>query len=398
MTRTCQISDFIMTQIPVDKFNLAVGQPSQDLIPIQKLHEAIQSTLTSISDPLIYQYASVEGAMSMRRDLARFLIDSGRYPKSLHPCDLLMTYGNSYGLSVAIKALTRPGDNVLVEDPTYFLCAKLFSECHVKIHGCSVSSGLDMTEFESLARTLKPSLVYVNPVHHNPTGTCMQVSSRARLIQLSQELNFYILSDEPYVLLSFNETVEESETSLATTAERIMPPSYKQLVCLGSFSKIMAPGLRCGWMSGHEDVLKVIAESGALVSGGGPPPVLVEAIRNMITSGQLEQHIDFLCRQLELRKNSLVDSLKAQFNDDVLFHTPSGGYFVYVYFPSLNTAQFQECISDRLSFLPGVLCSAVNTTSSDSLESSARLAFSFYSPSELQEAVAVMRTCFKMFS
>ena len=383
-----------MTPIPGDQFNLAVGQPGKDLIPTEKLNCALKFAVESCIDPLIYQYPSVGGPVSMRTDLVKLLVSTGRYPTSLSPEELRITYGNSHGLSIAIQALTKPGENVIVEDPTYFLSSKFFSECHVNVHPCPAHSGLDIDVFESMARELKPSLVYVNPIHHNPTGTCLSQSSREKLIQLSAELGFVILSDEPYVLLSFSDTIIETETSLATTAERIMPPSYDRLVCFGSFSKIIAPGLRCGWMSGKEPLLRTICASGALVSGGSPPPILVEAIRHLIVSGSLQQHIQFVRDTLKARKDQLVRSLQETFRDNVVFHPPTGGYFVYVHFAHVtNTSLLNDTHQHRLKFLPGEHCSTSPQSADAYMKSCARLAFSFYTPEELHEAIIILAQC-----
>ena len=381
-----------MTPIPGDVFNLAVGQPSRDLIPVHELHETMTESLQFVDDPLLFQYPSVEGALSMRRDLSHFLFTSGRYPSNLSPGNLRITYGNSHAIPLAIQALTQPGDNVIVENPTYFLSSKFFSECHVTVHGCTAHAGLDMDEFVSIARKVKPKLVYVNPIHHNPSGTCLSTLARERLLHLSVELGFYILSDEPYVLLSFNQTVNESETSLATTAQRVLPNSYDRLICFGSFSKIIAPGLRCGWINSSNQLLNLISQSGSLVSGGSPAPILVESIRRFITSGRLITHLDFLCEQLQARRDALILSLTTHLGDEVSFHHPTGGYFVYVTFERLgSTINLQEYIAkhshNSLKFLPAQLCCASAKRDGPYISNAIRLSFSFYNPKELDEAI-----------
>jgi len=400
--QSSQISEFIMTQVSDDSYNLAVGQPGLDLIPANALNAIIQSIVSTSINPLLYQYPSVEGPVSFRRDLASFLKGTCRYSSTLTPENIRITYGNSHAISLAVQALTTPGDNVIVEEPTYYLSGSILNQSHVKIHGCPATSGLDMVQFEFMARTLKPSLVYVNPIHHNPTGSCLSTSAREVLLRLSQEVPFYILSDEPYVLLSFRDEVDEPDTSLSTTASRIMPPSYDRLICLGSFSKIMAPGLRCGWMSSAQSTLDKIYRNGALVSGGSPSPILVESIRKYIVSGCLEKHIGLIRHELQARADKLVRTLREQFDGDIHFHIPTGGYFVYVTFNRIkDTVLFRDHIDRaekvKVRFLPASRCSAVPGPPNSSRADSVRLAFSFYTVDELSEAIILLKECYDSY-
>lgn len=124
--------------------------------------------------------------------------------------------------------------------------------------------GLDVDALETLVAQHRPKLVYTIPVHQNPAGVTLPQERREKLVRLAQEHGFTILADEVYQLLTFEGTPPPSFAAWADTG---------QVVSLGSFSKILAPGTRLGWINAREDVLERLAQNGALVSGGGYSPL-----------------------------------------------------------------------------------------------------------------------------
>lgn len=404
MTRgmeTHQISPFIMVNVPKGVCSFVVGQPSDALIPHRLLDTAFARTISNHGDPFIYQYPTFQGPLTFRQDLAEYLSRTGRYPL-LTLENLCITFGNSSALSFAISSLTRSGDTVIVEDPTYFLIGNIVRDAGLQVQRCRVdeNDGLDMDDFEALVKSTKPSLVYVNPVHHNPTGSCLSVAKRERLIRLSIEQGFLIFSDEPYVLLSFRPDVIEEETSLATTASRIGGPAYQRLVCFGSFSKILSPGLRCGWISGHPAIVSRIAAHGSLVSGGGPASLISETIRQIITTGELEEHISFLRVELRERASAMCESLRDHFGPAASFLIPSGGYFVFLKLVACNDSDsfqaFLEATGVRVKILPSSVCSA--NPEGSTKRTCVRLAFSFYTPDEIKQGIATLAAAYTSFS
>jgi 2-aminoadipate transaminase len=255
-----------------------------------------------------------------------------------------------------------------------------------------------MDALEELVREKQPAAVYVNPVHQNPTGSCLSVANRERLLRLSARHGFLVLSDEPYVMLTFSDDIAEPETSLGTTAARILGPDFKNLICFGSFSKILAPGLRCGWVSGHPDILTRIASHGALVSGGGPPSLVSETVRTLVVSGELEAHIRSVRLKLEARRDALCDALATEFEGLGSFTCPTGGYFLFLKLNDCpDTIVFEQYLGDinaNVSILPGARCSVTPTNSKNS---SMRLAFSFYSPDEIRDGVKILSSAYRNF-
>jgi 2-aminoadipate transaminase len=401
---TTQTGPYVMFPVDDSAFNLTVGQPSEALIPRSLLDDSISRTISDNKDPYIYQYPTVQGPVPFRRDLAEYLSLSPLYPNVVSEHHLCATFGNSHGISLAIQSFTSPGDSVIVEDPTYFLCGQFIRDSHLNIHLCQIrdSDGMDTEEFESLVRTHSPSLVYINPVHQNPTGTCLSVPRREHLLRLAKEFNFMIVSDEPYVLLNFGDDADETQCSMAVTACRIFPtePISPNLVCLGSFSKILTPGLRCGWIHGSESVISKIIKNGCLSSGGGPASLIVESIRQIMARGDLETHVKFLRAELKNRCDTVCAAIARFFpNREIAFTRPSGGYFLYLQFslPGFDAQEFQEFMFAQkipIKIMPSTLCTA---STSQHNSNCMRIAFSFYTPDELGGAIRVLWDGYDLF-
>lgn len=397
-----------MSQVPESVFDLVVGQPGTDLMPRSMLETYIQKTICENEDPFIFQYTTTQGSVPFRKVLTDFLLATDMYGTHITPHNILITYGNSHGLSLAISTLTRAGDSVIVEEPTYFLSGQLLRDNHLIIHSCSIrdTDGMDMDEFEALVIRHSPKIVYINPIYQNPTGTCLCVSRRERLLTLAEIHNFMILCDEPYTLLNFvsPERIEEKHRSLAATAERMYGPGGStHLICFGSFSKILTPGLRCGWLQASEQIVRIFSGNGALNSGGGPPSIITETVRRLILDGSLTNHITFLRIRLYARRNSVCGAIRSQFENLVNMHVPDGGYFVYLQFAdsSFKSASLLEFLcreNSPVKFLPGSKCIAnPDMVSAISTEPCLRIAFSFYTEAELEQSIGLLRRGYDLF-
>ncbi|KAF4741965.1 hypothetical protein FOZ63_000827, partial [Perkinsus olseni] len=242
------------------------------------------------------------------------------------------------------------------------------------------------------------------PVHHNPRGTVMSISRQKALMDLAVKYDFLVISDEPYGLLYYdnprdNDTGPSSEgiRSLMQVAGEKEEWMRHCVVC-GSFSKILAPGLRLGWFHTHPDNIAKIMPSGVLLSGGGPPPVLVEAVTTLMKDGHLREHLDELRRIYASRLGAMVTSLKEEMSDFATFHEPSGGYFLWLKFKKLpagkDTTQFLEFCRDKgVGFLPGIRTSVDSSSGGDCI----RLSFAFYTESEIQSGIRKLAEAWRQF-
>jgi hypothetical protein len=247
--------------------------------------------------------------------------------------ELLLVAGASHGLDVACAALTKPGDVVVVETPTYFLAADVFADRGLRVVGvagatCETSTDDSSFDVDALERRLenglRPRLVYVVPTHSNPRSGTMSLEKRKRLLRLARRHDFYVVADEVYHLLSwgkgedappprFREVEREMrleegrEEATGTTSDEMDDPYFSspaedenknanaqidedsvdsRVVSLGSFSKILAPGMRLGWIEAGHGLIRTLADRGYLSSGGSVSPLAASVATAVINAGR----------------------------------------------------------------------------------------------------------------
>lgn len=231
------------------------------------------------------------------------------------------------------------------------------------VHACNLHQPLMLC-----CPACRPKLCYTIPIHNNPTGATIPVEERMKLLQLAHQFNFVLVCDEVYQLLSFPESpappppmraVERSmfEQGLlpcsgsgstgseppaqqpATPApagaiEPVSTPYPSKVVSLGSFSKIMAPGLRLGWVDAAEPLLQRLRQDGVLGSGGSIAPLASGIAHSCLELGLLQQHMHGTVRPT-LQRNcaALCDALRQHLPEGCSFRRPQGGYFVWLQLP-----------------------------------------------------------------
>ena len=355
--------------------NLGLGHPSDDLLPSDLLRRAAEARLAGHA-PSLLQYGFDQGSTSFREALGRFLTDAYHVPVS--PDDLLVTNGASQALDLVCTVLTKPGDTVFVEEPSYFLALGIFAEHGLNVVSLPVDSeGLRMDALEAALAQHTPVFVYTIPTFQNPSGVTLSPVNRARLIALSQAHNFFIVADEVYQLLNF---AAEPPAPLATLAEDA------RVLSLGSFSKILAPGLRLGWVQSSEGGLEPLVRSGLLTSGGGLNPFTSGLVRVILERGWQAEHLGRLRKVYAERAEVLVSALR-DYIPTATFGVPEGGYFVWVTPGGVDAgALLGQAERHGVSFQAGGKFSSQNA-----LHHALRLSFSYYEPERLIEGVRRLR-------
>ena len=357
--------------IPADRIDLSIGQPGTSLLPLTALGEAAQHCLTQ-NNPYILAYGAEQGNGYFRDALAGFL--SEQYNFKVNPDHLFTTAGISQGLDLICSLFTRPGDIVFVEKPTYSLALGIFAD-----HGLNVV-GLPMDEngliIESLEETLArktPAFLYTIPAFQNPAGCSLSSARRKKMVQLSQEYNFLIVADEVYQLLAYT-SKPPSPMAKYTEAETV--------ISLGSFSKILAPGLRLGWIQTHPGLMNRLTTCGLIYSGGGLNPFTSAIVQSAIELGLQEKQLSHLKEVYLQRKNALNTTLRINLPDSVSFVEPGGGFFTWLQLPQHVDSEnlLPEAYKHDVSFAPGTFFSPQRD-----LKNYLRLSFAYYAENELKE-------------
>jgi 2-aminoadipate transaminase len=361
----------VQLNLPPGRIDFGVGQPSPALLPLALLKEAAAQRLNS-RDASLLAYGAEEGDGYFRLALARFL--SAHYQVPVDFDSLFITAGASQGLDLICTLLSRPGDTIFVEEPSYFLALRIFAD-----HGLNIVSlpmdahGLIVDAVEEKLTRQTPAFLYTIPTFHNPSSATLAADRRDRLVQLSRQYNLLIIADEVYHMLSYSDAPPKPLASHIDNSS---------VLSLGSFSKIMAPGLRLGWIQGGAQLLQRFTGCGLLDSGGGLNPFTSGIIRSAVENGLLENQLRNLITAYNRRKTALAGALRDSLPETIHFVEPGGGFFIWLEFPEkidtnhLLAAAFEQ----NVGFLPGMKFSAHK-----GLKNFARLSFSYYDIPELEE-------------
>jgi len=362
--------------LPPGMIHLGVGQPSPGLLPLGLIRKAAEHRLNQ-PDSSLLAYGAEQGDGYFRAALAQFLSD--QYGEAVNPEHLFVTAGASQGLDLICTVFAKTGDTIFVEEPSYFLALRIFADHHLNIVSIPTDAeGLDVDALEAKLAIHSPVLVYTIPTYHNPGSFTMPQSRRERLVQLSRRHNFIIVADEVYHLLSY---AEPPPRPLACYA------GDGHVLSLGSFSKILAPGLRLGWVQGTPDLLQRLIRSGLVDSGGGLNPFTSGVVKSAIELGLLAENIQYLRSVYRQRLAVLQTAIRQELPGSTTFLEAKGGFFLWLKLPEgADTGiLLKEARQENVAFLPGTLFS-----SRAGLNNYMRLSFALYEEDDLKTGAQVL--------
>ena len=332
------------------------------------------------AQPLELNYGARQGDVRFRTALAEFLRNAGGEATAE---SLLLTAGISQALDFVCGRFTKAGDTIFVEEPTYPYSFPIFRDHGLKVVGVPLDgSGMDLGKFEQLLAQHHPKLVYTIPSFHNPTGQTLALERRERLVELSRKHGFVIAADEVYQLLHHG---TPPPASFGTLAER------GNVVSLGSFSKILAPGLRLGWIQANPELMQRMLAQGALVSGGNFNHFASHVVRQLMESGELATFVDHLRASYGARAAAMDEALRTHLGGVASWQKPLGGYFLWLQLKEgADAAKLLEAAGRAgTGFLPGPACSSASL-----LNDCLRLSFAHYTVPDIHDGIARLGRAF----
>ena len=366
------------TQREIDPgiIDLAIGHPGLELLPLELLRDAAAHRLSQ-DDRSLLQYGYEQGDLRFRAELARFL--AGHYGCEVDPDALFVSGGVSQALDLVCSLSTQPGDLVLVEEPTYFLALRIFADHGLRVEG--VATDGDGLVPEALrdalrSRRRRPVMLYIVPTHQNPTGATLSEDRRREVLALCREQGVLLVADEVYHLLTFAGAPPRPFAAAAAQGG---------VLSLGSFSKILAPGLRLGWVQGAPDLLHRLSSCGFLDSGGGLAPFTSAVVRSLLEGGAQQAHLLRLRDAYRSRARAMAARLEGSLGARAIWAMPAGGFFFWVRFEGVSDAtELLAAVRARgVTFAPGTRFSTRR-----GFESFARLSFSYYGEKGIAEGIA----------
>lgn len=402
--------------------DLAKGHPDPELLPALVLAEACKAAAVRFADGAKegLRYGSQHrGSPAFLAQLTDFLHRQCPGELRSNAESLLLTNGVSHGLDLAAAAFAGPGDAVIVEAPTYFLAMGIFRSRGLEVIPAPTDSqGLLVEEVERIlderpSGSAEVRLLYTVPVNHNPTGATLPESRRKALVQLAQRRGLVVLADEVYHLLDWRAGGQrpprmvcfDPAFSAAATAEADVhadsdsDPTYRNdysvdkdaaagqcgtVVSVSSFTKILAPGLRVGWVEAAPGLVAKLAASGYMISGGCVTAFMTEALlQHSLESSAADRALQGLCETYRMRAECLASALRAQGLAPLV--EPTGGYFAWVSLGA-DASEVARVAKEHhgLTFMQGSRC---DESRNPELAHAARLCFAWLRPDELEEGV-----------
>ena len=363
-----------------DTINFGIGQPSEDLLPVALLRAAAEGFLSGAS-PQELNYGERQGDAAFREALAALL--AAEYAAETRADSLFVTAGNSQALEFVCSMFTRPGDTVIVEEPSYFLAFRIFED-----HGLDIvpvpldHDGMDIDALETVLSRTKPALLYTIPSFQNPGGQSMSAERRQRLAELSRQHDFIVAADEVYQMLWY---AEPPPPALGTLV------GQGNILSLGSFSKILAPGLRLGWIQTSPSLMDRLLDSGVVNSGGSFNHFTSLVVREAIDRGIQKAFVGQLRAAYSRRVDVMHASLQEHFSGMARWRKPGGGYFFWLEFAEGIDTTALRAAADRFQtgFQPGR-----NSSSRGALNNCLRLSFAHYGEDEIRTGVARLARLF----
>lgn len=327
--------------------SFAGGLPASETFPVKELEE-ISSELLREKGATALQYGPTEGEFGLREEIAKWM---SRERISVRPENILVTSGSQQGLDIVSKVFLDPKDIVVVELPTYIGGLQAFTAYRARMIGvpqdnCGMRMDLlEKTLVKLAARSRKPKFIYVVPDFQNPSGVTMSSERRRKLLELAHKFEVPIVEDSPYRDLRFAGQTIPAIFSL---------DADKQVMVLGTFSKLLCPGLRLAWIMAPTewmDRMVVAKQSMDLCC----PTYTQLIIAEFMKRGLLPRQIDRIRKLYAKKREVMLEALRRHMPKGVEWTEPEGGLFLWVKLPknmSANTL-FPKAVENKVVYVVG---------------------------------------------
>ena len=324
--------------------SFAGGLPAPELFPVEGMKEATDKVYAEHGQQAL-QYGAAKGVTELRELILKRVKEKENIDAKLE--NVMVTTGSEQAIDLVGKAFVNPGDTVIVEEPTYLCALDVFRSYGANF--VSVPMDDDGMKMDALEEALKAhpetALVYTVPNFQNPTGRTMPAERRKKFAELAAKYDVPVLEDNPYGDIRF-------------AGEHV--PSVKsfdhagKVFYMSTFSKILAPGFRLGWLVADPKVIEkltVLKQSADLHTDNLVQYVVTEFFKE----NDVDAHVKEISDRYGKRKQLMIDGIKKYFPKDVKYTDPEGGMFLWVEVPGVtDTVElFKQCLEHNVAFVPG---------------------------------------------
>jgi 2-aminoadipate transaminase len=335
--------------------SFAGGFPDSSMFDVAGIKAATDKALGDTAGAVL-QYGATEGYNPLRAGLSKHMATKG---VTVSPEGLIVTTGSQQALDLIGKTMIDAGDNVIVEAPTFLATIQCFRLYGANIIGAPIDGGGVMVDkLEELIAKHKPKLVYLIPSFGNPSGALLSMERRKQILALAVKYKTLIVEDDPYGELYFDAspTAIAPRSMLSLSSE--VPGSHDWLAFAGSFSKVMSPGLRVGWLIAPPALLAK-ATMCKQFSDAHTSNLSQAIAANYLASGSMPAALVKVRKVYAARAKTMKTCLIAEFGDAIRFTAPKGGMFFWANLTGARgqstdvAALAKAAITNNVAFVPG---------------------------------------------
>lgn len=366
------LQEMLMETARPNLISFALGLPDVNLFPTEAYSNAVARVIAG--DPVGMQYGPP--FQPLKAQIVELMRERG---VACSERQIFLTAGAQQGMNLLVRLLLDPGGQVIVEELSYTGFQQVLEPSQPEILTVSTDAktGMEVEEVESiLKKGRRPSFIYAMADGHNPMAVSMSWEKRVRLVEIASRFGVPIIEDDAYGFFGYE---EERLPPLKALADEIV-------YYVGTFSKILSPGLRVGWIVVPERLmsyLSIIKEATDINTG----TFTQRTISAYIDTGLLPGHIDFLRHEYSLRRETMIRALREHFPAGSRWETPPSGVFIWVELPAeVNGVDLLKISlnEERVAFIPGsAFCSLKNERRANCI----RLNFSHSTPEIIREGV-----------
>lgn len=324
--------------------SFAGGMPAPELFPVDQMEKAANAVMEEMGQAAM-QYSSTEGYVPLRQQI----VDRMAAKNNIHTTvdNILVTSGSQQGLDYSGRVFLDKDDIVLIESPSYLGALNAFKTCEPRfIEVPTDDGGMIMEELEKiLEKEDRVKMIYVIPDFQNPSSRTWSLERRQKFMEIINKYEIPVIEDNPYGELRFEGEAQPALKSLDTKG---------LVVYLGTFSKILAPGYRLGWVCADGEILdkyNFMAQAAALQAS----TISQMETAKWIEMYDLDAHVAKLVEVYGKRRDLMYNTMKEEFPAEVKFAKPTGGLFLWVELPEYMDAAVlaKEALKENVAYVPG---------------------------------------------
>ena len=376
--RTSVIREILKFSSKPGVISFAGGLPAQELFPIEQLKKIAVQVLEKHGASSL-QYSLSKGITPLRELLAQRSTDSGT-PTDIE--NVLVTSGSQQGIELLARAFVDPGDFIITENPTYVGAIQAFNYYRARYVSVEMDDeGMLVDQVADKIKQYNPKLIYTVSNFQNPTGRTMSARRRIQLAEVASIYDIPVIDDNPYSEIRFEGEPLSSLKSLGGNG----------VIALKTFSKLVAPGFRIGWMNGPKaiiDQFEKVKQCADLHTSTFNQYIIYE----FITQGLLEPHIEKIKADYLNKRNAMLKAMEEHFPEEITWTHPQGGLFLWVTLPKHMSATelFPKAIDLEVAYVPGQPFFPHGEG-----DNTLRLNFSFSGPDKIEEGIKRLAKLFK---